>query len=120
MRRRDIFRETTIDTPFSTTMGAPKFLSRFRELMETKIGITIDMGGTEIGEATKSRGHKDPPGTRVYNKIGTASMQAKKQEHRVADRPRAKSSQSSPPSRLITSVHPSAQVRDCRAPGRAR
>ena len=96
MRRRDIFRENTIDTPFSTTMGAPKFLSRFRELMETKIGLTIDMGGTEIGEATKSRGHKDPPGTstRVYNKIGTASMQAKKQEHRVADRPRAKSSQS--------------------------
>ena len=83
-----------IDTPFSTTMGAPKFLSRFRELMETKIGLTIDMGGTEIGEATKSRGHKDPSGTRVYNKIGTASMQAKKQEHRVADRPRAKSSQS--------------------------
>ena len=94
MRRRDIFRENTTDTPFSTTMGAPKFLSRFRELMETKIGLTIDMGGTEIGEATKSRGHKDPPGTRVYNKIGTASMQAKKQEHRVADRPRAKSSQS--------------------------
>ena len=63
MRRRDIFRENTIDTPFSTTMGAPKFLSRFRELMETKIGLTIDMGGTEIGEATKSRGHKDPSGT---------------------------------------------------------
>ena len=108
MRRRDIFRENTIDTPFSTKMGAPKFLSRFRELMETKIGLTIDMGGTEIGEATKSRGHKDPSGTsltslprrkaragtRVYNKIETASMQAKKQEHRVADRPRAKSSQS--------------------------
>ena len=72
-------------------MGAPKFLSRFRELMETKIGLTIDMGSTEIGEATKSRGHKDPG---VYNKIGTASMQAKKHEHRVADRPRAKSSQS--------------------------
>ena len=96
MRRRDIFRENTIDTPFSTTMGAPKFLSRFRELMETKIGITIDMGSTEIGEgeATKSRGHKDPSGTRVYNKIGTASMQAKKHEQRVVDRPRAKTSQS--------------------------
>ena len=48
-------------------MGAPKFLSRFRELMETKIGITIDMGSTEIGEVTKSRGHKDPSSTRVYN-----------------------------------------------------
>ena len=41
-------------------MDAPKFLSRFRELMETKTEPTTDMGSTEIGEATNYRGHKDP------------------------------------------------------------
>ena len=52
--------EITIDTPSSTTMGAPKFLSRFHDLSETKTEPTTDMGSTEIGEATNYRGHKDP------------------------------------------------------------
>jgi hypothetical protein len=38
---KEHIRENTIDTPFSTTMGAPKFLSRFRELMETVVVVAL-------------------------------------------------------------------------------